>query len=336
MKKVTIVGGGIAGLTAGIALRQHGVPVTVIESKEYPRHKVCGEFISGRGLETLASIGIDITRVGVPVEGISFHEGSKDSQSVALPQRGIGVSRFRFDFMLAETLQNRGGHVKSSCRFQSSRWEEGYVCATGRRRETPSEWKWYGLKAHASNVRLASDLELHFTANGYVGLCRVEGGKVNVCGLFRRPARSIVPSPNFLDHFTSPPSLRERLLHAKWDDRSVAAVSGLPIGRGEPTGMDAFRLGDALSMIPPFTGNGMSLVLESASLAVEPLVGYSRGELSWAEALALFQTATRKCFHRRFTVANAAQDLLMISFCKRLFMRPEVMGIWRYIFSKTR
>ena len=71
MKNVTIVGGGIAGLSAGIALRQRGVPVTVIESKEYPRHKVCGEFISGRGLEILARIGIDAFKLGVPVEAIN-------------------------------------------------------------------------------------------------------------------------------------------------------------------------------------------------------------------------------------------------------------------------
>ena len=163
-----------------------------------------------------------------------------------------------------------------------------------------------------------------------------------MCGLFRRPAHSVARSPNFVQHFTSANSLRERLSHAKWDERSFAAVSALPIGsaaltrsrRGDES--EKFRLGDALSMIPPFTGNGMSLALESASLAVDPLVGYSRGELSWAEALTVFQTATRKHFRRRLTLANAAQNLLMMSFCKRLFMMPEVIGIWRHVFAQTR
>jgi len=311
----------------------------VIESKEYPRHKVCGEFVSGRGLEVLSSIGIDVAKLGVPVQGISFHQNLENSASLALPQLGIGISRYRFDFTLAETLKKLGGHVRSSCRFQSSPLEDGYVCATGRQRQTQSKWKWYGLKAHVSDVELASDLELHFTDDGYVGLCRVEGGKINVCGLFRRPARLVAHSPNFIQHFTSASSLRERLSHAKWDERSFAAVSGLPVGSKDLTPgdqADKFRLGDALSMIPPFTGNGMSLALESASLAVEPLVEYSRGRLSWAEALALFQTATRKHFRRRLTLANGAQNLLMMSLCKRLFMRPEVIGIWRHVFAQTR
>ena len=347
MKNVTIIGGGIAGLSCGIALRQRGVPVTVIESGEYPRHKVCGEFVSGRGAEFLSSLGIDIARLGADVQAISFHNDSTNSAPLSLPEPGIGISRYRFDFTLVETLKKLGGHVKSSTRFQSDRWEEGYVCATGRRRQTKRKWKWYGLKAHVSDVELASDLELHLTGNGYVGLCRVDGGKINVCGLFRRSGDSAGRSPNFLEHFSSAPSLRERLVHAKWDEHSFAAVSALPIGfehssrRGLATfhvGDEAkqFLLGDALSMIPPFTGNGMSFALESASLAVDPLASYSGGELSWSEASTFFQTATRKRFRRRLSVANAAQNLLMLSFCKRLFMRPEIIGIWRHVFSRTR
>ena len=43
---LTIAGGGLAGLSLGIALRSRGVPVRVIEAASYPRHRVCGEFIS--------------------------------------------------------------------------------------------------------------------------------------------------------------------------------------------------------------------------------------------------------------------------------------------------
>ena len=53
MKAIHVIGGGLAGLTLGIGLRNRGVPVTISEAGEYPRHRVCGEFISGRGVEVL-------------------------------------------------------------------------------------------------------------------------------------------------------------------------------------------------------------------------------------------------------------------------------------------
>ena len=58
MKEVTIVGGGLTGLSLGIALRRARVPVILHEAGQYPRHRVCGEFINGVGEETLARLGI--------------------------------------------------------------------------------------------------------------------------------------------------------------------------------------------------------------------------------------------------------------------------------------
>src|SRR5437016_5554355 len=57
-KPITIVGGGLAGLTLGIGLRQRAIPTTVWESRHYPRHRVCGEFISGLGHSALARLDL--------------------------------------------------------------------------------------------------------------------------------------------------------------------------------------------------------------------------------------------------------------------------------------
>ena len=42
MKTIRIAGGGLAGLSLGIALRLRQVPVVVHEALHYPRHRVCG------------------------------------------------------------------------------------------------------------------------------------------------------------------------------------------------------------------------------------------------------------------------------------------------------
>src|SRR5436190_2031589 len=57
-KPITIVGGGLAGLTLRSGLRRRGIAVTVLEAGRYPRHRVCGEFISGAGQATLARLGL--------------------------------------------------------------------------------------------------------------------------------------------------------------------------------------------------------------------------------------------------------------------------------------
>ena len=44
--------------------------------------------------------------------------------------------------------------------------------------------RWFGLKIHARNVPLVADLEMHVFPRGYVGLCKLTGGEVNICGLF--------------------------------------------------------------------------------------------------------------------------------------------------------
>ena len=44
--EVLIIGGGLAGLTAAIHLSKKGFEVIVIEKNEFPKHNVCGEYIS--------------------------------------------------------------------------------------------------------------------------------------------------------------------------------------------------------------------------------------------------------------------------------------------------
>ena len=55
---IEIIGGGLAGLSLGLALRRAGVPVTLCEANDYPRHRVCGEFITGLSDTTITRLGL--------------------------------------------------------------------------------------------------------------------------------------------------------------------------------------------------------------------------------------------------------------------------------------
>jgi flavin-dependent dehydrogenase len=91
------------------------------------------------------------------------------------------------------------------------------------------------------------------------------------------------------------------------DPKSVCAVTGISFGASASP--NECCIGDALRMIQPFTGNGMSIAVESAFAAAEPLAQFSAGARSWKETLREVNRATGKLFRSRFAVAGVLQKV---------------------------
>jgi flavin-dependent dehydrogenase len=310
MKEITIAGGGLAGLSLAVALRGRGVPVTVLEAGHYPRHRVCGEFISGVSLETLELLGIrdlfdDVRRH----RSVLWHEDGHVMHRDTLPEPALGVSRFVLDERLAHRVEELGGRLKTGFRARPEP-AEGLVWAVGRK---PRPGRWLGLKAHLRGLPMSTDLEMHSGRNGYVGLAGVEDGWVNVCGLFRLDRRLPSSGPDLLPAYLAEggnAELAESLRCAEWRHDSFCAVAGFELGRQHAVpGM--LCLGDAESMIPPFTGNGMSMAFQAAETALEPLVSWSGGELAWQAAANRVRASLRRRFRRRLAVAQALHRVLL-------------------------
>lgn len=340
MNPITIVGGGLAGLTLGIALRQHDVPVTIIEAGRYPRHRVCGEFINGAGLDVLDELGlIDILR-GVSVRearDAAFFVSALRIAQHPLPRAALCVSRYILDQTLGRHFQQMGGELREGERGRMAS-SPGIVWATGRRAHpTECGWRWFGLKVHARGVSLAADLEMHLGRNAYVGLCRLAQDEVNVCGLFRRKAREAAHGES-LNWLRGEPGSRlfSRLETAEIDPESLCAVAGLSL-RPEPIDEGECRIGDALTMIPPITGNGMSMAFESARIAVDPLMAYARGQRSWEAVTSEIAHSLRQTFARRLKWASHLHRLMFSPLGPstiRLFFRS--VPLWRASFAFTR
>jgi menaquinone-9 beta-reductase len=343
-KPITIIGGGLAGLTLGIGLRQDGVPVKIYEAGHYPRHRVCGEFISGRGQATLERLGLRglLEQAGaVSALTAAFYSVTRATPPRPLPSAAVCLSRHTLDAALAKKFRDLGGELSEGSRVNAEDAGPGTVRATGRRMQAEENGpRWFGLKIHARNVPLAADLEMHVSARGYVGLCKINGGEVNVCGLFRKPAGGKDEPKNRRELLRGRPGspLRERMAGAVFDENSFCAVAGLSLRPQQAAARAGICVGDAITMIPPVTGNGMSMAFESAELAIAPLAAWSRDETAWEQARARIVRDCDATFARRLASAKWLQRLVLTP-----SLHPPLVAIaarsdwfWRLAFERTR
>lgn len=332
MKEITIVGGGLAGLSLGICLRKKGIPVRLIESTKYPRHRVCGEFIAGVSDHILEDLGIH----GLLADARKHREmkwwmGDSCLLSEQTPSVAFGISRYVLDERLAKEFVGLGGvlEYKIGVKFKDAE-QEGWVWAAGkdkrRSKQDVGGNAWIGLKIHAVGLTDAESagLEMHSGKTGYLGLCPVENGRVNCCGLFQvqseiTPAsakrkwgaeRGKVAMLMSYAEAGGMTALLEWLQSNDFDDESFTAIAGFRMG--EQTLIEegeVFCIGDASYLIPPFTGNGMSMALESSAFAAKAIENYSLGALSWSDCLRAYRNETRQYFSKRTTIAEAIHPL---------------------------
>jgi len=311
MQSITIIGGGLAGLSLGCALRRHEVPVVVKEAGDYPRHRVCGEFISGLHPATLTTLGLEGCLSDAAIlQDVAWYDSRRQLRTDRLPVVARGLSRWALDQRIADQFQRSGGVLETGTRLNRQAMAPGWVDCAGRRPAQSSPW--LGLKCHVRNFRQGADLEMHMNPQGYVGISRIENDGLNLCGLLRKAG--LKPDPqqplifDYLQHCGFG-ALLERIDRTSVVAGSACSVAGMSYQRGDvPDGHT--HLGDAQGLIPPFTGNGMTMAFEHAALAVEPLLQYARAELTWPECQRQIARQSRREFGRRLRVARGLHHLL--------------------------
>jgi len=341
-KPIVIVGGGLSGLTLGIALRNRGVPVKIFEAGRYPRHRVCGEFICGRGQETLRRIGLPLMENGAreACSAAVFAEGMP-VVGMKIKTPALCISRFVLDDLLAREFLRLGGELHEQNRFQDDAGgAEGIVHASGRRLHPVVQgWRWVGLKVHARGVEMRADLEVHVTSAGYIGLCRL-GNEVNICGLFRSETTLPGLAHRWKEMLGGDPgsTLEKSLASAEFDDDSFCSVAGLSVGPSRIKRGGRCELGDALTMIPPVTGNGMSMAFESAELAALPVFLYSRGDMAWNAAVERVAADCERRFRTRLMCAGLLHKMMFNSrwAASLRWMLPRFPGLPELLFRWTR
>jgi menaquinone-9 beta-reductase len=310
VNQIRIAGGGLAGLALGIGLRERGIPVSIFEAADYPRHRVCGEFISGKGQMLLARRDLGDTLEGAfSNTTTAWFSGNRLLFARRLPRPAPGLSRYTLDQRLATRFRELGGELVTRRRLDEEA-RPGLVRACGRRQ---GSGKWIGLKLHCRYFQQDQDLSMHLGTHGYVGISRIENGMTNVCGLFRL-RRDLAPGKSqMMDSYlraNSLESLADRLEAAEVDPASITATTASDFSHRHWE-RSAVCIGDHHTSIPPFAGNGMSMALESAEQVLPLLADYAEGEQSWAITCARAHSAISSRFRTRLAVARLLHPLLL-------------------------
>jgi flavin-dependent dehydrogenase len=98
--EVLVIGGGLAGSAAAIALAKGGREVVLVEREARPQHKVCGEFLSREALAYLRVLGVDVGALGaVPISAVRLAgadgAGERGGLSDYVPRPKRGTLRLR-------------------------------------------------------------------------------------------------------------------------------------------------------------------------------------------------------------------------------------------------
>jgi flavin-dependent dehydrogenase len=262
---VHICGAGPAGTAAALAALAEGCGVRLIEKSAFPRHKVCGEFLSPEVREVITALGVwEPFQAARPsaIRRVELHF-PRTVKRWTLPEPAYGLSRFAMDHLLLDAAIARGAELT---RDTITTPPAPAIVAHGRKLSAGKGRRLFGFKAHFRGP-VNDAVELFFAGGGYAGVSAVENGGTNVCGL--APESTLRACGFRIDDFLAGwPRLRERT--APLTRAMEWLVTGpLVFGRnldslGAP---GIYPAGDALGFIDPFTGSGILAALLTGRLA---------------------------------------------------------------------
>jgi geranylgeranyl reductase family protein len=131
---VLVVGGGPAGAAAGYWLAKAGHDVAIVERKQFPREKTCGDGLTPRAVSQLTDMGLldrldqDHHRYkGLRATGFGMSLELEWPSHPVYPSYGYVVRRRELDQMVAENAVKMGATLHQSTEAMAPRLERGLV-----------------------------------------------------------------------------------------------------------------------------------------------------------------------------------------------------------------
>jgi menaquinone-9 beta-reductase len=286
---VAIVGAGPAGSTLATILARRGVSVALIDRDEFPRDKLCGEFLSYDALPILDRLGVAFEAPSIArCRVISRHR----MYEFDFPATARGVSRMLLDDLLFRTAVSSGARAFAgwtAASLEPLTIERGGERESIEARVIVGAWgRWgrfdtqlgrgfvrdqshrnFGFKRHYRGSA-SSTIDLYSFRGGYLGVSPIENGLTNICGLVH--ASRLTGLKGRWDAFIDTIRSEEPELDALYANHQPAQdgfLSSEPVifRARSPVEREVMMIGDASGIVDPLTGNGMAMAIQSAAVA---------------------------------------------------------------------
>lgn len=364
MHDLIIIGAGPAGSSAATTAARGGAKVLLLEKARFPRHKVCGEFVSAESLQLLSTL-LTSQHAKLLSEAIFlphsrlFLDGRVLHAEVNPP--AASIARLDLDSALWSSASDAGVEALDQTTVQSITWSSGnfevqtsrgsftsraVIDASGRwsnltaknstgfRRE-----KWLGVKGHFTEESPSQTIDLYFFDGGYCGVSPVEldgaasGNRVNACAMVRADVASDLSTV-----FDLHPALRERARH--WQPlMNQVTTSPLIFRNPSPLRGNILLAGDAATFVDPFIGDGISLALRSGACAATAFLGVLRESLSLEQVCQHYQSIYQKDFARVYRASSKLRRMLNVPRPVRkpfVFLLEKSPALSNYLVRVTR
>ncbi|MGS0747139.1 NAD(P)/FAD-dependent oxidoreductase [Halpernia sp. GG3] len=305
--QILIIGGGLAGLTSAIHLSKLGFSVVVIEKNSYPKHKVCGEYISNEVSPYFKWLNVDIEALKpTHIKTLKFSSESGKEIETKLPLGGFGVSRYILDEALylkaisqnCTVLEDLVNEVDFKDGIFEVKLASGKVLkskivvgAFGKRSNLDVQMKrdfsqnkspWLAVKSHYSGNFPDDVVGLHNFKGGYCGVSKVENNEINICYLTNfKSFKEHKNIEEFQQEVVSRnPHLKGILKNSVQIFDKPLTISQVSFEKKRNVENHILMLGDTAGLIHPLCGNGMAMAIHSAKLASDQVQDYLAENIS--------------------------------------------------------
>jgi menaquinone-9 beta-reductase len=352
---LAVIGGGPAGCAAAITAARAAARVVLFEAKSFPRHKVCGEFVSAESLGVLTDllggtagelIGSDKTLARARL----FFRNRVIEAPVEPP--GVSITRYQLDAAMWRAAEVAGVLTQANSEVTATRGDGPFEVAAGSGtysakavllaagrwsqftpdRVVPPGPKWIGVKCHFRETNPSLSTDLYFFDQGYCGVQPIAPDVVNACAMVRSDCATSLE-----EVFKLHPRLAERA--ASWKP-VISPVSTAPLiyRTPQPRRGNVLFVGDAAAFIDPFVGDGISIALRSGRIAAQRLRPFFPGEVTLDDCAGRYEQEYSRQFAPLLAAASRVRSLMSLPAPAQVFAFETLRlpGLIPFLIRKTR